>query len=49
MYKSSHTLSFILVSPKTVTSDTMIDELGAVLGKYEVPLGLINKLMMLVR
>lgn len=27
--------------------DTMVDELGAVLNKYEVPMGLMNKLMML--
>jgi len=27
--------------------DEMVDELGAILGKYEVPLGLMNKLMML--
>ncbi|GKY92134.1 hypothetical protein MPSEU_000184800 [Mayamaea pseudoterrestris] len=30
-----------------MTADTMVDELGAVLGKYEVPIGLMNKLMML--
>lgn len=27
--------------------DEMVDELGAILGKYEVPMGLMNKLMML--
>lgn len=27
--------------------DTMVDELGAILNKYEVPMGLMNKLMML--
>jgi hypothetical protein len=26
-----------------MTADTMVDELGAVLGKYEVPMGLMNK------
>mmetsp|Transcript_42327 Transcript_42327/g.102280 ORF Transcript_42327/g.102280 Transcript_42327/m.102280 type:complete len:487 (-) Transcript_42327:481-1941(-) len=30
-----------------MTPDTMVDELGAVLSKYEVPMGLMNKLMML--
>ena len=30
-----------------MTPDTMVDELGAVLNKYEVPMGLMNKLMML--
>eukprot|EP00339_Tiarina_fusa_P025096 CAMPEP_0117018776 /NCGR_PEP_ID=MMETSP0472-20121206/14478_1 /TAXON_ID=693140 ORGANISM="Tiarina fusus, Strain LIS" /NCGR_SAMPLE_ID=MMETSP0472 /ASSEMBLY_ACC=CAM_ASM_000603 /LENGTH=165 /DNA_ID=CAMNT_0004723527 /DNA_START=170 /DNA_END=664 /DNA_ORIENTATION=- len=30
-----------------MTPDTMVDELGAILNKYEVPMGLINKLMML--
>jgi hypothetical protein len=30
-----------------MTPDSAIDELGAVLSKYEVPLGLMNKLMML--
>ena len=30
-----------------MTPDTMIDELGTVLSKYEVPMGLMNKLMML--
>lgn len=29
------------------TPDTMVDELGALLNKYEVPIGLMNKLMML--
>ena len=27
--------------------DEMVDQLGAILGKYEVPMGLMNKLMML--
>ena len=31
----------------TVAPDTMVDELGAILNKYEVPMGLMNKLMML--
>jgi hypothetical protein len=30
-----------------MTADTMVDELGAILNKYEVPMGLMNKLMML--
>lgn len=30
-----------------MTADSMVDELGAVLNKYEVPMGLMNKLMML--
>ena len=30
-----------------MTPDTMVDELGALLNKYEVPMGLMNKLMML--
>jgi hypothetical protein len=30
-----------------MTPDTMVDELGSVLNKYEVPMGLMNKLMML--
>lgn len=30
-----------------MTPDTMVDELGAILNKYEVPMGLMNKLMML--
>jgi hypothetical protein len=30
-----------------MTPDNMVDELGAVLNKYEVPMGLMNKLMML--
>ena len=30
-----------------MTADTMVDELGAIMGKYEVPMGLMNKLMML--
>ncbi|CAJ1960078.1 unnamed protein product [Cylindrotheca closterium] len=30
-----------------MTPDTMLNELGAVLSKYEVPMGLMNKLMML--
>lgn len=30
-----------------MTSDSMVDELGAILNKYEVPLGLVNKLLML--
>jgi len=30
-----------------MSPDTMVDELGAVLNKYEVPIGLMNKLMML--
>jgi hypothetical protein len=30
-----------------MSPDTMVDELGAILNKYEVPLGLMNKLMML--
>ena len=30
-----------------MTPDTMVDELGTVLAKYEVPMGLMNKLMML--
>lgn len=30
-----------------MSPDTMVDELGAVLNKYEVPMGLMNKLMML--
>ncbi|KAL3936074.1 MAG: hypothetical protein SGBAC_008528 [Bacillariaceae sp.] len=30
-----------------MTPDTMLDELGAVLSKYEIPMGLMNKLMML--
>ena len=28
-------------------TDTMVDELGKILGKYEVPMGLMNKLMMI--
>jgi hypothetical protein len=30
-----------------MTPDTMVDELGAIMNKYEVPMGLMNKLMML--
>jgi len=30
-----------------MSPDTMVDELGAILNKYEVPIGLMNKLMML--
>jgi hypothetical protein len=30
-----------------MTVDAMVDELGAILNKYEVPMGLMNKLMML--
>ena len=30
-----------------MTPDTMVDELGAILNKYEVPMGLTNKLMMI--
>jgi hypothetical protein len=30
-----------------MSPDTMVDELGAILNKYEVPMGLMNKLMML--
>jgi hypothetical protein len=30
-----------------MTADSMVDELGAILNKYEVPIGLMNKLMML--
>lgn len=30
-----------------MTADTMVDELGGILNKYEVPMGLMNKLMML--
>lgn len=30
-----------------MTPDAMVDELGAILNKYEVPMGLMNKLMML--
>ena len=30
-----------------MTPDGMVDELGAILNKYEVPMGLMNKLMML--
>ena len=30
-----------------MTPDTMVDELGSILNKYEVPMGLMNKLMML--
>jgi len=30
-----------------MTPDTMVDELGAILNKYEVPMGLMNKLMMI--
>ena len=30
-----------------MTADTMVDKLGAILNKYEVPIGLMNKLMML--
>jgi len=30
-----------------MTADTMVDELGSILNKYEVPMGLMNKLMML--
>jgi hypothetical protein len=30
-----------------MTSDTMVDELGSIMTKYEVPMGLMNKLMML--
>jgi len=30
-----------------MTPDTMVDELGSVLNKYEVPMGLMNKLMMI--
>lgn len=30
-----------------MTPDTMVDELGAMLVKYEVPMGLVNKLMMI--
>ncbi|GKZ00149.1 hypothetical protein MPSEU_000968200 [Mayamaea pseudoterrestris] len=30
-----------------MTAETMVDELGSVLGKYEVPIGLMNKLIML--
>jgi len=30
-----------------MSPDTMVDELGALLNKYEVPMGLMNKLMML--
>jgi len=30
-----------------MSADTMVDELGALLNKYEVPMGLMNKLMML--
>jgi len=30
-----------------MSPDTMVDELGAILNKYEVPFGLMNKLMML--
>ena len=30
-----------------MTGDDMVDQLGAVLNKYEVPMGLMNKLMML--
>lgn len=30
-----------------MTPDTMVDELGGILNKYEVPMGLMNKLMML--
>eukprot|EP00957_Ditylum_brightwellii_P058339 4423438-Ditylum_brightwellii.AAC.1 len=30
-----------------MTADTMVDELGSIMNKYEVPMGLMNKLMML--
>jgi hypothetical protein len=30
-----------------MTPDTMVDELGSIMNKYEVPMGLMNKLMML--
>lgn len=30
-----------------MSPDTMVDELGAILNKYEVPMGLMNKLMMI--
>lgn len=30
-----------------MTPDTMVDELGAIMNKYEVPMGMMNKLMML--
>lgn len=39
--------SWFLTFPFLQSPETMVDELGALMNKYEVPMGLMNKLMML--